>query len=66
MKTTTPVPLKSALEIAIERYDRQQDLSAVMAEIEEHILLLEECWDAIGSHDRNETTGAIQPESLAA
>jgi hypothetical protein len=37
-----------------------------MAEIEDHIQLLEECWDAIGPRDRSETAGAIQPESLAA
>jgi hypothetical protein len=66
VKTTPPAPLKSAFEIAIGRYDRHQDLSGVMAEIEEHVLLLEECWDAIGSRAGNESTSGIQPESLAA
>ena len=39
--------LKTALEIALEREARHQDLSGIREELEEHVALLEECWRAI-------------------
>ena len=52
-------PLRSALEIALERQERHEDLSSIMEEISDHILLLEECWNSIGTAPR---AGAESPE----
>ncbi len=39
--------LKSALEIANERHEKYEELSAVTDQIMEHVHLLEEVWNAI-------------------
>lgn len=53
MTNETSVKLRSALEIALEKHERYQDLTALRLEIEEHIALLEECWNSIrpAEHD---------------
>lgn len=43
--------LKSAYEIALERQEKREELSTITDELLEHIVLLEECWDAIRPHD---------------
>ncbi len=44
--------LKSAWEIALEKSAKHEELSAITAELLEHVALLEECWDAIRPADR--------------
>jgi hypothetical protein len=59
-------PLRSALEIALERQERYEDLSSVMAEISEHILLLEECWNSIAARPNPVLAEAPEHHQLAA
>lgn len=39
--------LKSAWELALEKHEKHEDLSAVTREYLEHAAMLEECWNAI-------------------
>jgi cell division protein FtsB len=39
--------LKSAFEIALEKHEKYEELSAVTDELMEHVHLLEEGWNAI-------------------
>lgn len=45
--------MKSALEIALEKHERHEHLSKITEEFFEHVALLEECWDAIGTPRRS-------------
>jgi hypothetical protein len=66
VKTKGEAPLKTALDIALERHERQEDLSSVMAEISEHILLLEECWKSITPRGGPQEAEAPEERPLAA
>lgn len=41
------VMLKSAWEIALEKHEKHEELSPITGELFEHVLLLEEGWNAI-------------------
>jgi hypothetical protein len=41
------VMLKSAWEIALEKHEKHEELSPITDELFEHVLLLEEGWNAI-------------------
>lgn len=46
--------LKSAWEIALDKYDEHEQLSHITAELLEHVALLEEGWRAINPPERDE------------
>jgi hypothetical protein len=60
------VALKSALEIALEKQEKHEELSAVTEELLEHVRLLDEGWKAIRPRQREPETGRSEPLRRAA
>lgn len=57
--------LKSAWEIALERNEKYEELSAITNELLDHVALLEECWDAIQPGDGEVRSSRPQLERAA-
>ena len=57
--------LKSAWEIALEKNENYEELSAITHELLDHVALLEECWDAIRPGDGEARISRPQLERAA-
>jgi hypothetical protein len=51
--------LRSAFEIAMERGERRERLDGVMAELLDHVALLDECWDRIRPRPMEEVSESV-------